>query len=117
MSERQNQLRRVVVSFCFVLALGGQAGSQSGIPPVVPPKVVKLVKPDCSSGNSCHGIHGIVELTVDVLTDGTVGDVTPKSGDSQLVDAAVKAARLCRFQPGTLLGKPTSMDYDLKYKF
>jgi hypothetical protein len=55
-----------------------------------------------------------VELTVDVLAYGTVGDVTVKSGDPRLTDKAVKAARLCLFKPGTLLGKPTSMSYGLK---
>jgi hypothetical protein len=54
---------------------------------------------------------------VDVLTDGTVGDATVKSGDPRLADDALKAAKQCRFDPGTLLGKPTSMNYDLKYEF
>jgi TonB family protein len=62
-------------------------------------------------------IRGVVELTVDVLTDGTVGDVTVKSGDPRLADEAARAAKLCRFKPGTFLGKPTSMNYDLEYKF
>jgi len=117
MSNRQTQWKRLAVSFCFGTALISQAGSQSGTPPVVPPKVIKLEKPNCSSGHNCYGIHGVVELTVDVLTDGTVGDVTVKSGDPRLTDESVKAAKLCRFKPGTLLGKPTSMNYDLKYQF
>jgi hypothetical protein len=117
MSKQRAQSKRLAALFCFGVALICQAGSQSGKPPVVAPKVIKLFKPDCSSGNRCYGIHGLVEVTVDVLTDGTVGDVTVKGGDPRLTDEAVRAGKLCRFKPGTLLGKPTSMNYDLKYQF
>ncbi len=86
-------------------------------PPVVPPHPTKLVKPDCNVGKSCHGIHGTVIVTVDVLTDGTVGDADVKSGDPRLTDAALQAAKQCRFQPGKFNGKPTSMNFDVKYEF
>jgi len=86
-------------------------------PPVLPPRLIKSVKPDCGVGKSCHGVHGIVIVTVEVLTDGTVGDANVQSGDPQLVEDALKAAKQCRFQPGTFKGKPTSMDFDLKYQF
>lgn len=102
---------------CACVLLAGQANTQSGKPPVVPPKVIKIAKPDCNTGHDCHGVHGLVELTIDVLTDGTVGDVTVVTGEPRLTEEAVKAAKLCRFEPGTLLGKPTSMNYNLKYKF
>lgn len=94
-----------------------RAHSQTGKSPAVPPRPIKLVKPDCDAGQSCHGIHGLVVVIVDVLTDGTVGEATVDKGDPRLADAALKAAKLCRFQPGTLLGKPTSMNFDLKYQF
>src|SRR5262249_3097052 len=86
-------------------------------PPVVPPHLTKRVKPDCGVGKSCHGIHGIVIVTVDVLTDGTVGDANVKSGDPRLADDALDAARRCHFQPGTFNGKPTSMNFDIQYQF
>ena len=85
-------------------------------PPVVPPRVIKIVKPDCGVGQSCHGIHGDVVVVVDVLADGTVGDVTVRSGDPRLFDDATKATKQCTFEPGKL-GKPTSMNFDLKYQF
>jgi hypothetical protein len=50
-------------------------------PPAVPPQPIKLVEPHCAVEKSCHGIHGIVVITVNVLTDGTVGDADVKSGD------------------------------------
>jgi TonB family protein len=91
----------------------------AGKPPVVGPRIVQVVKPDCSVGQSCHGIHGVVTLIVDVQTDGTAGDVDAKDagGDTRLTEAAIAAAKNCRFKPGTLNGKPTSMNLDLTYKF
>ena len=83
----------------------------------MPSRVIKIVKPDCGVGQSCHGIHGDVVVVVDVLADGTVGDITVRSGDPRLFDDATKAAKQCTFEPGKLLGKPTSMNFDLKYQF
>ena len=78
---------------------------------------MKMMKPDCSAGQSCHGVHGDVLVVVNVLADGTVGGVTVRSGDPRLFEDATKAAKQCVFQAGTLLGKPTSMNFALKYEF
>jgi len=61
----------------------------------------------------------LVVLNVDVLTDGTAGEVeaAEPGADERLVDAATAAAKKCRFKPGTFNGKPTSMNFVLKYKF
>jgi TonB family protein len=94
------------------------AYSQTAKLPIVPPVAVKLVKPDCGDGESCHGIHGVVVVGVYVFADGTVDDPTvDDNSDPRLVDAALKAAKRCRFQPGTLNGKPTRMHVDLKFHF
>jgi len=85
--------------------------------PVVPPRVTKMVKPDCRVGQSCHGIHGDVFVVVDVLADGNAGDVSVRSGDPRLFDDAIKAARQCIFEPGVLLGNSTRMTLVLKYRF
>jgi TonB family protein len=117
MHIQTNRGSGLAIAFCVALCLAIPAATQSGKPPVVPPQLLKMAKPDCSSGHSCHGIHGLVELTVDVLTDGTIGDVKVKSGDPRLADEALIAAKQCRFKAGTLMGKPTSMNFDLKYQF
>lgn len=106
-----------VLAFWTSTTLVNRAHGQTGKSPVVPPHPIRVAKPDCSVGQNCHGIHGEVVVIVDVLTDGTVGDTRVDKGDPRLADAALKAAKLCRFQPGTLLGKPTSMNFDLKYQF
>jgi TonB family protein len=104
------------VAAAFWASVGAQP-VVSQKPPVVGPRLIKLVKPDCSKGHDCHGKHGVVVVTVGVLTDGTVGDADIKSGDGQLADDALKAAKQCRFAPGTFNGKPTSMNFDLEYRF
>ena len=115
------QMIRIAVVLAILIFVGmttmNEASGQTKKFPVVPPNPRRLVKPDCSVGQSCHGIHGVVVVVVDVLTDGTVGDATVTSGDPRLADDARKAAKQCRFSPGTLMGKPTNMNYDLKYEF
>jgi hypothetical protein len=65
-----------------------QVHLQSNGPPVVAPRVMKMMKPDCSAGQSCHGVHGDVLVVVNVLADGTVGGVTVRSGDPRLFEDA-----------------------------
>jgi hypothetical protein len=45
-------------------------------PIFVLPRIIQLVKPDCSMNQPCHGIHGDVWVAVNVLADGTIGEVT-----------------------------------------
>lgn len=85
--------------------------------PFIPPRCIKFVKPDCSVGQACHGIHGDVVVVVTVLENGTAGEVTPRSGDPRLYDDATNAAKECRFQPGTIHGSLAIMNFDLKYEF
>jgi hypothetical protein len=103
--------------FALGLMISQPAHGQNDRPPVVPPHPTKLVKPDCSKGNACHGIHGEVVVTVNVLIEGSVGETDLKGTDQVLMDAAENAAKQCRFTPVTFNGKPTSMNYDLRYKF
>jgi outer membrane biosynthesis protein TonB len=109
----------ITLVFAIACAFGmtPRIGAQSGNPKIIPPRPTKLVQPDCSEGKACHGIHGDVTITVTVRTDGTVGDTYPKGTDQVLMDAAEEAARHCKFEPGKFAGKPTSMNYDLHYKF
>jgi hypothetical protein len=116
-SSAMNASKWIAGLMTGVLLNCGPLLAQDGKPPVVPPRLVKLVKPDCSKGKPCHDMHGDTTITVTVLTDGTVGDTYPKGANQVLMDAAEEAARHCRIEPGTFAGKPTSMNYDLRYKF
>ena len=110
----------LLVSTVVLMATGqSRFQNQTGKPPVVQPRLIHLAKPNCDSGRTCHGLHGLVVLKVDVLADGTAGEVetVDPRPDERLVDAATAAAKQCRFEPGTFNGKPTSMNVVLKYKF
>jgi Gram-negative bacterial TonB protein C-terminal len=106
--------RAVLLMFLAFATSIIEARPQIGEPPIVPPRPTKLVKPDCSKGKSCHGIHGLVIVTVDVLTDGRVGETTFKTGDDRLREVTLKAAKECRFAPGTFNGKPPAMNFDIQ---
>jgi TonB family protein len=118
MFESTKRIAISIVASIFVCSgIIGLSVGQSSHPPIVPPRPIKLVKPDCSTARSCHGIHGLVVIVVDVLTDGTVGDATMQSGDQRLAEDAIKAAKQCRFEPGKFKGMPTPMNFDLQYQF
>ena len=104
-----------LVFTCCLLSLP-QAKAQSR-PAVIPPKLITMPRPDCSSGKSCHRAHGDVRLVLEILEDGKVGDVSCEVGESKLIDAAIAAAQQAEFTPGTYLGEPKNMNFVLRMKF
>jgi len=105
------------LALCMSCAFG-----QAPLPPNLPvkaPVALKKFKPDCSKGHSCHGLRGEAVVTVLVKEDGTVGETTLKepSGDKAMDDAAVEAAKLWTFTPGTFLAKPKAMSFDIHFNF
>jgi TonB family protein len=105
-------LRLLAVAALFSLSLQGQ-----GRPPVTPPRLISIPTPDCSAGRSCHRSHGKVRLILDVLEDGKVGDIRVEEGNASLADAAAEVAQQAEFVPGTVLGKPQSMNFVLNMSF
>jgi TonB family protein len=84
------------------------------------PSVVSETKPVYSQAAKDARIQGEVQLAVVVKTDGNVGDVTvTKSLDDKygLDQAAVDAARLWKFKPGTKDGKAVPVQVDLLMRF
>ena len=84
------------------------------------PQVVKEVKPQYTARAMQAKIQGTVWLTVVILTNGDVGDVTvAKSLDAEhgLDDEAVKAARQWKFKPGTKDGKPVPVEVTVEMTF
>ena len=84
------------------------------------PRVVSEVKPDYTVEAKQQGIQGIVELSVVVKDDGTVGDVKViKSLDDKygLDDQAVIAMKKWRFKPGTKDGKPVAVEVTVEMSF
>jgi periplasmic protein TonB len=84
------------------------------------PRVVSEVKPDYTPEAKQQGIQGIVELSVVVKDDGTVGDVkVTKSLDDKygLDEQAVIAMKKWRFKPGTKDGKPVAVEVTVEMSF
>jgi hypothetical protein len=104
----------------FLLFLGAPVsvplGAQS-MPSMVPPRLVSIPHPDCTSGRPCHRSHGQVRLVVDVLGDSKVGEIRVEVGDPRLNDAATAAAQQAEFVAGSYQGKPQHMDYVLNFNF
>jgi periplasmic protein TonB len=84
------------------------------------PRVVSEVKPDYTPAAKQQGIQGIVELSVVVNDDGTVGEVkVTKSLDDKygLDEQAVIAMKKWRFKPGTKDGKPVAVEVTVEMSF
>jgi hypothetical protein len=103
-----------IFGFAAPFSLSLQAQSR---PPITPPRLISIPKPDCRAGKSCHGGHGQVRLILDVLEDGKVGDIRVELGDEKLADSATEAAQQAEFVPGSFLGKPQSMNFVLNIHF
>lgn len=77
---------------------------------ITPPKPLVTPRPVYSPNAKQKRIEGMVELELDVMTDGTVGTVAMvKSLDAELDKSAVDAARQYRFTPGIKDGKPVAV--------
>jgi protein TonB len=84
------------------------------------PRVVSEVKPDYTPEAKQQRIQGIVELSVVVKDDGTVGDVkVTRSLDDKygLDEQAVTAMKKWRFKPGTKDGKPVAVEVTVEMAF
>jgi periplasmic protein TonB len=84
------------------------------------PRVVREVKPDYTPEAKQQGIQGVVQLSVVVKDDGTVGEVkVTKSLDDKygLDEQAVIAMQKWVFKPGTKDGKPVAVRVDVEMSF
>jgi protein TonB len=66
-----------------------------------------------------RGHEGIVILSVEIFTDGSVGSLKIKrsSGYTVLDKSALEAVKTWKFEPGRKIGKPTIMWVDVPVKF
>lgn len=87
---------------------------------VVPPKLLREVKPQYTADAMRAKIQGVVELEAVVLPDGSVGEVRivrsldPVFGLDQ---EAVKAVKQWRFIPGTRFGQPVAVLVGVELQF
>jgi len=63
------------------------------------------------------GIHGSVLLAVKIAKDGTVRDVQPLSGPSELVAPAVEAVKKWHYAPAEFRGRPCQATTEVEIQF
>lgn len=84
----------------------------------IQPQLQKLVQPSYPDAAASVGAEGTVFVQVTVGTDGSVTDAKVLKGDNQaLNNAALSAAKKCKFKPGTVDGEPAVMKATIPYRF
>lgn len=79
----------------------GEGEGEAGAQPVVPPRLVRYVKPEYPGSARAKGIEGkvVVRVLVDKAGDVETVEVYAPSGVEMLDEAAVKAAKKWEFAP------------------
>lgn len=80
-------------------------------------RLIRRVDPDYPEAAAAQHIEGPVVLDVQVLTDGTVGNIKVLSGNPLLTEAAVKAVKQWQYQPFTLTGEGSSSQMQVTVRF
>jgi TonB family protein len=121
-------VKRAVGVICGLLLISTIAAAQATISQVytgkdkgvVPPKVVKEVKPHYTTAARDAKIQGRVEVAAVVQSDGSLGEVrVTRSLDQKygLDEEAVKAVKQWQFEPGTKDGKPVAVEVTIELTF
>ncbi|MCB9730481.1 MAG: TonB-dependent receptor [Deltaproteobacteria bacterium] len=95
-----------------------QPAEPGGQPVIVPPRALGEARADYPPEALEAGVEADVVLQLDVLADGTVGEVSVKEPAGQGFDeAAVAAVKTLRFEPATVDGVPTPVRITYTYRF
>lgn len=87
---------------------------------VLPPRILREVRPQYTADAMRAKIQGIIELEAVVLPDGSVGEVRVVRGLDAvfgLDQEAIKAVKQWRFLPGTRLGQPVAVLVGIELTF
>jgi len=85
--------------------------------PIVPPKLVKSVRPNAPPDAILGYVTGDVAVDATVDPSGRVSSVKILSGPASLRNAAVKAVKQYRYEPATQNGKPVSAHVNVTIQF
>jgi protein TonB len=85
--------------------------------PIVPPKLVKSVRPNAPPNAILGYVTGDVAVDATVDPSGRVNSVKVLSGPAPLRNAAVKAVKQYRYEPATQNGKPVSAHVNVTIQF
>ena len=82
-------------------------------PTEIQPVVLRRVPPNYPKAAREMGIQGEVVLEVEILDDGTIGEIevfeSVQEGPGGLDEAAIEAVKQWKYQPGTSRGEPVTM--------
>ena len=73
---------------------------------VIAANIVRKVQPIYPEAARHLGIQGAVELTALIGLDGSILNLEPASGPSELIPSAIEAVRQWMYKPTLLNGKP-----------
>ena len=122
MRSHRDSLMLVAVVAIGLLAAAGVVAQEQAYKPgngVTSPVLIKEVKPNYTEGAMRRRVEGVVEMSVVVLRDGTVGDDVriTKSLDEELDQQAIIAVKQWRFRPGTKDGEPVNVRVTIEMSF
>jgi TonB family protein len=80
-------------------------------------RLIRRVEPEYPAEARKQNIQGAVVLEVQVLGDGTVGNIQTVTGNPLLADAAVNAVRQWKYQPNVVDGQPVQSQTRITIKF
>jgi TonB family protein len=85
----------------------------------IAPRAVELVKPQYPESARRARVRGIVSLDVVIHKDGSVGEITVRSGlgTSGCNEAAIQAVQRSRFEAGILRGRPVDAILTIDFRF
>lgn len=116
-------MRHVLITLAVAATMLACVGTQTIYKPgngVIMPRLVKQARPAYTEAAMAARVEGTVTVECVVEADGTVGDVSvTRSLDRKygLDDAAIKAARQYRFEPGTKDGHPVPVRIPIDFTF
>jgi TonB family protein len=80
-------------------------------------RLIRRVQPEYPDQAKSAHIQGPVVLEVQVLGDGTVGNIETVTGNPLLVEAAIHAVRQWKYQPNLVDGRPVQSQTRITIKF
>ena len=80
-------------------------------------RLIRRVQPEYPAEAKAAHIQGPVVLEVQVLGDGTVGEIETVTGNPLLVESAVHAVRQWKYQPNFVDGRPVQSQTRITIKF
>ena len=117
-------MRSLMTAALVMFVAGGGVLAQSGHKykvgedGVKSPVLIKEIKPRYTDSAKARGVQGVVEVTADVLSNGSVGAVkVTQSLDPDLDEQAVVAVKEWKFKPATKDDKPVDVEVQIELTF